>query len=108
MERRGVVEKAMKLTQILSIVALGCLVASTACSSDDENSAASSCGEAKKVADACNANKPADGGVSVSVNFKEEECTKAGDQGKKVADCIVANKSNCDCVVKCSLTGGTC
>lgn len=101
----------MKIAHVLACTFAFAVVGTVACSSDDSNgstggtsSAATSCGSAKQVADECNA-KPADGGAKTTITFKQDECEKAGDQGKKVADCIVANKSNCDCFLSCSLKG---
>jgi hypothetical protein len=77
-----------------------------ACSSDDSSNSAtaSSCAQAKSVADSCNA-QPKEGGVQMTANFDQGKCESGGDAAKKVADCIVANKSNCDCILKCGLTG---
>ncbi len=92
---------------VLAGVAL--VVGLVACSSDDSSSSgvASSCAEAKSVSDACKS-APKEGGVSLTADFDQAKCESAGDQGKKVADCIIANKSNCDCTLKCAVTGGTC
>lgn len=93
---------------VLAAVAL--VVGLVACSSSDDSSSsgvASSCAQAKSVSDACKT-APKEGGVSITADFDQAKCESAGDQGKKVADCIVANKSNCDCTLKCAVTGGTC
>lgn len=101
----------MKPARILALALVASLVGLVACSDDDEGgstgstaSAASSCAEAKKVADECNA-KPQDGGAQVTVTFDQAKCESSGDQGKKAADCIVANRSNCDCLAKCAISG---
>lgn len=86
----------------------GCLAVAifvlAACSSDDSSASGGSCSEAKKVADQCKS-QPSDGGAKITVDFDEGKCNSAGDQGKKAADCIVANKSRCDCLLACSLQG---
>jgi hypothetical protein len=89
---------------LFCVAAVTLVVGLVACSSDGSSSAASSCAEAKKVADECNA-KPKDGGASVTVNFDQGKCESGGDQAKKAADCIVQNKSNCDCILACSIQG---
>jgi hypothetical protein len=94
----------MKFARFIAVALVASLVGLVACSSDDSSSAASSCAEAKKVADSCNS-QPQDGGASVTVTFDQAKCESGGDQAKKAADCIVANKGNCDCPLKCSLTG---
>jgi hypothetical protein len=95
------------LARILTVTAVASFVALAACSSSSD-SAASSCSSAKQVSDDCNAKQGSgDGGTKVTTNFDAAKCEQAGDNGKKVADCIVANKDNCDCILKCSL-GGTC
>lgn len=96
----------MKLVRFFVVGLAVSLVALVACSSDDSSSSAtSSCAEAKKVSDACNAQQPKDGGASITTNFDQAKCESGGDQAKKAADCIVANKNNCDCQLKCALTG---
>lgn len=97
----------MKLVRFFAIGLVASVVGLVACGSDDDesNSTASSCAEAKKVTDECNAKQPTDGGTSVTTNFDQGKCESGGDQAKKVADCIVANKDNCDCSLKCALTG---
>lgn len=96
----------MKLSHTLfTASAVALMVTLVACSDDDSTSgAASSCASAKKVSDDCNA-KPAEGGVSVTTDFDQAKCESGGDQAKKAADCIAANPQNCDCVLKCALTG---
>jgi len=91
---------------VLAGVAL--VVGLVACSSDDSSSNGASCSQAKSISDSCNA-APKDGGSSgLTVTFDQGKCESGGDAAKKVADCIVANKSNCDCTLKCAVTGGTC
>ncbi|MDB4944506.1 MAG: hypothetical protein JWP97_4040 [Labilithrix sp.] len=101
----------MKLSHtLLTASAVALMVTLVACSSDDDASSsgnASSCAAAKKVSDDCNA-QPSEGGVSVTADFDQAKCESGGDAAKKVADCITANKSNCACVLKCAITGGTC
>jgi hypothetical protein len=97
----------MIVTRLFVFAAVASVVGLVACSSDESTSSASSCAEAKKVSDSCNA-QPKDGGGSITTNFDQAKCESGGDQSKKVADCIVANKSNCDCILKCGLSGGTC
>jgi len=97
---------SLRSLAVLAGVALA--VGTVACSSDDSSSAtASSCAQAKSVSDTCNS-APKEGGVSITTSFDQAKCESAGDSGKKIADCIVANKSNCDCLLKCAVTGGTC
>ena len=96
----------MSVTRFVVVGLVASLVGLVACSSDDSSSStANSCAEAKKVSDDCNASQPKDGGTSVTVNFDQGKCESAGDNGKKAADCIVANKGNCDCLLKCSVNG---
>jgi len=99
----------MKFSRVFAVAAVVSLVGLVACSSDDSSSssAASSCAEAKKASEACNS-KPQDGGVTVTSNFDQAKCESGGDQAKKIADCMVTNKANCDCMLKCALSGGTC
>jgi hypothetical protein len=94
-------------TRLIVLAVVASFAGLVACSSDDEKSSASSCAEAKKVSDSCNS-QPKDGGSSITTGFDQAKCESGGDQSKKVADCIVANKSNCDCILKCGLSGGTC
>jgi hypothetical protein len=97
------------LRSLVSLAAVALAVGLVACSSssDDASGSAASCAQAKSVSDSCKS-APKEGGVSITVDFDQAKCESGGDQGKKVADCIVANKSNCDCVLKCAVTGGTC
>ena len=93
---------------VASVAAFVGVATFAACSSssDDASSAqASSCSQAKTVVDSCNSKQPADGGLKVTVNFDEAKCESGGDQGKKFADCIVANKDNCDRPAACGLKG---
>ena len=85
------------------ITALGAALAISmiACSSDDTSSAASNCDEAANVAKSCSSSSDAG---SVTFNFDAAKC-KGNDQGEKAAACIVANKTKCDCMLKCSLNG---
>ena len=98
----------MKYFRPLTLALVASFAALVACSSDDAESSSnaatpSPCAEAKQVADDCNAKQT--GSSKVTVNFDQAKCESSGDQGKKAAECIVANKSNCDCLVKCSLAG---
>lgn len=95
----------MKLVRSFAVsFGIALMVTISACSSSSSDSSSSgSCDEAKTVADSCNA-KPQDGGTSISITFDSAACAQS-DQGKKAAQCIVDNKSNCDCILKCSLTG---
>ena len=97
------------LRSLVVLAGVALAVGLVACSSSDDASSAtaSSCAQAKSVSDACKS-APKEGGVSITVDFDQAKCEGAGDKGKKVADCIVANKSNCDCTLKCAITGGTC
>jgi hypothetical protein len=93
----------MKLVQSLIVVAsVATTLALVACSSDS-SSGSSACQQAKTVIDSCNA-KPQDGGLTVTTKFDSAQC-EGSDQAKKAAQCIVDNKSNCDCIIKCSLQG---
>jgi len=96
----------MKLSRLFAIAAVTSVAGLIACSSDDEStgsgSQASTCAEAKKNAEACSSKT--DGG-SVTVTFDQAKCESGGDQAKKAADCINTNKSNCDCLIKCQLSG---
>ena len=101
----------MKLVRFFTLGLAVSLAGLVACSSDDDGTTSSAsstspggCAEAKKVADECNA-KPWDGGAKLSVKFDEAKCESSGDQGKKAADCIVAHRDDCDCLLSCSLTG---
>jgi hypothetical protein len=74
-----------------------------ACSSSSDSSS-DPCGEASQIVESCNAMQP-DTGASVTITFDKTQCQQAGDQGKKAAQCIIDNKSNCTCPLKCSLSG---
>jgi hypothetical protein len=97
----------MNASRILFVFAIASFVTLVACSSDSSTTGdqASSCTSAKQVSDDCA--KQSDGGSSgsVTVTFDEAKCESGGAQAKTAADCIVTNKSNCDCVLKCSLAG---
>jgi hypothetical protein len=95
----------MKLSQLFAVAVVASLVGLVACSDDDASSAASSCAEAKKVSDECNAKQPTDGGATVTTDFDQAKCESGGDQAKKAADCIVANRDRCDCSLACALQG---
>jgi hypothetical protein len=86
---------------ILSMGLLAGLVAIVACS----DSVASACEDASKAVEACNAKQSSDSGVSVTLTFDAKKCQDSGDQGKKAADCINANKDKCDCMAKCAVQG---
>jgi hypothetical protein len=94
----------MKLRSFVMPALLSMFVAVVACSSDSTAAAGgSSCDKASKVADDCNA-KPAEGGVKVTITFDKAKC-ESSDQGKKAAQCIADNATNCDCFLKCQLAG---
>lgn len=92
----------LSIVRLVSLASFSALLALIGCSSDD-NSSASACDEAAKVSDSCSTSA-GDGGSSITVKFDAAKC-KQTDQGKKAAQCIVDNKSKCDCVLKCSLAG---
>lgn len=92
----------MQTSCILIITITTFFVGSAACSSDDPSTTASPCAEAKKVSDDCKV-ESADSGISFK--FDEAKCESGGDQAKAAATCIVNNKSNCNCLLKCSLSG---
>ncbi len=99
----------MKPVRLVSVVLVAFLVGLLACSSDD-SSAADSCQAASDVSKKCDAQQSSsDGGSSVKVTttFDVAKCQQS-DQGKKIADCMVANQNNCDCMLKCALSGGSC
>lgn len=93
----------LSIVRLVSLVSFSALLALIGCSSDDSTSSASACDEAAKVSDSCSTSG-GDGGSSITVKFDAAKC-KQTDQGKKAAQCIVDNKSKCDCVLKCSLAG---
>jgi hypothetical protein len=95
----------MKLRSFVMPALLSLFVTVVACSSDDTAATAggSSCEQASKVADDCNA-KPSEGGVKVTINFDKAKC-ESSDQAKKAAQCIADNKTNCDCFIKCQING---
>jgi hypothetical protein len=102
----------MKLFSIhsLRLLALATLASlalgSAACSSDDDsNSTGGACAQAKKVADDCNAKQNPDSGSTTTITFDQAKCESAGSQGQTAANCIVANKSNCDCFIACGIKG---
>lgn len=96
--------------RFLAIGLVTSIVGLVACSSDDGATQSENanqpepCAEAKKVADECNA-KPAKDGAKITADFDTAKCQSSGEQGKKAAECIVTNKSNCDCLLQCALTG---
>ena len=95
----------MVFTRVIA-VATACLALGTfACSSDDTSSTGSACAEAKKVADECNAKQPEDGGTKVTVNFDQAKCESGGSQTQTAAQCIVNNRSNCECFIACGIKG---
>jgi hypothetical protein len=93
--------------KLFATLILALFAATAACSSDESSSTTSSgaCAEAKKVADDCNAKQPADGGTSTKITFDQAKCESAGAQGQTMAQCIVTNKSNCDCFLACGIKG---
>ena len=95
----------MKLRTFVVPGFLAMFVTVVACSSDDAAAPAggSSCDQASKVADDCNA-KPSEGGIKTTITFDKAKC-ESSDQGKKAAQCIVDNKTNCDCFIKCTING---
>ncbi len=94
----------MKLARSFAVAGAALMLTLVACaSSDSSSSGGSACAQAKSVADTCNA-KPQDGGAKVTLTFDQGKC-EGSDQGKKAAQCIVDNKNNCDCILKCTLTG---
>lgn len=102
----------MKLARLLavgSVASLVLLVAVTGCSDDASSSNCQAAADVAKKCDAQQSTADAGGGSSITVTskFDVQKCEES-DQGKKIADCIVANQNNCDCQIKCALTGGTC
>ncbi len=97
----------MHILRSLALAALASLAFQTvACSSDDNSgSTGSACAEAKKVADECNAKQPTDGGATQTITFDQAKCESAGQQGQTMAQCIVNNRTNCDCFLSCGLKG---
>jgi hypothetical protein len=95
----------MKLRSLVMTALLSLFVSVVACSSDDAATPAggSSCEQASKVADDCNA-RPSEGGIKTTITFDKAKC-ESSDQAKKAAQCIADNKTNCDCFIKCQLTG---
>jgi hypothetical protein len=91
----------MKLRALLTVGFLSLFVALVACSSDTTASGADTCDQASKVADDCNA-KPAEGGVKITLTFDKAKCASSD---KKAAQCIVDNKTNCDCFIACGVKG---
>ncbi len=61
---------------------------------------ANACAEAKRVTNQCTSS-----GSGIKVDFDQSKCETGGDQAKKAADCIVANKDRCECAVSCALVG---
>src|SRR5436309_998262 len=95
----------MKILRLLVVSSLASLfVTLVACSSDSSSSGGDACSQAKTVADSCST-KSGDSGTGTTITFDVAQCQNAGDKGQKVAQCIVDNKSNCDCFVKCALSG---
>jgi hypothetical protein len=96
----------MMSTRLLfsSIFLVAAAVACSSSSSGGSSDQATSCQNAKVTADNCN-NQPSDGGAKITVNFDEAKCESGGAQAKTAADCITANKTNCSCVLSCSLKG---
>ncbi|CAN5753014.1 hypothetical protein BH11MYX4_BH11MYX4_53300 [soil metagenome] len=92
------------LRSLVVCAGVASMVGVVACSSDDSSASAASCSQAKSISDSCKS-QPKDGGSSITLDFDQAKCESGGDQGKKVADCIVANKSNCDCLLKCAVNG---
>ena len=95
----------MKLSRLFALAAVTSVTGLIACSSDDSTgsgSQASTCAEAKTAAESCSSSSDAG---SVKITFDQAKCESGGDQAKKAAECIVQNKSNCDCHIKCQLQG---
>ena len=98
----------MKILRLLVVSSLASLLLTlVACSSDSSPSSGDACSQAKTVADSCNSKPAGDSGTSTTFTLDVAQCQSAGDKGQKVAQCIVDNKSNCDCLVKCAI-GGSC
>jgi len=82
------------------------ILVTVACSSGGSGSVpgggGTTCAQAKKVSDDCNA-KQGDSGVTF--NFDVAKCESGGSQAQTAAQCIVNNSSNCDCMLTCALKG---
>jgi hypothetical protein len=88
----------MKLRFFVTGALLSMFVALVACSSDSAADG-STCDQAAKVSDDCNASS-ADAGLTIT--FDKAKC-EASD--KKAAQCVIDNKANCDCRIKCAISG---
>ena len=96
----------MRSLRLLVLAALAALaLGNVACSSDDSSTTGGSCAEAKKVADECNAKQDPDSGSTTTITFDQAKCESGGSQAQTAAQCMVTNRSKCDCMFACALKG---